>query len=49
MSNQHLNSTVENNKIEPLLTEQDNKLQAIVEILQIILVDLNEKTANQKA
>jgi hypothetical protein len=35
MNTQHLNrnSILENNQIESLLVEQDNKLQAIIEIL----------------
>jgi predicted metal-dependent hydrolase len=50
MNTQHLNgnSILENNQIESLLVEQDNKLQAIIEILQIILVNLNDQSDNQE-
>jgi hypothetical protein len=49
MNNHYLsrNSILENNQIELLLAEQDNKLQSIIEILQIILVNLNDKSNNQ--
>jgi hypothetical protein len=50
MNNQYLkgNRILENNQIESLLVEQDNKLQAIIEILQIILVNLNDKSDSQE-
>jgi hypothetical protein len=50
MNSQRLNGNrvLENNQVESLLAEQDNKLQAIIEILQIILVNLNDQSDNQK-
>jgi hypothetical protein len=50
MNNQYLNGNriLESNQIESLLVEQDNKLQAIIEILQIILVNLNDQSDNQE-
>jgi hypothetical protein len=50
MNNQDLNENgnAENSQIELQLSEQDNKLQDIIEILQIILVYLNDKSANQE-
>jgi hypothetical protein len=50
MNNQNLNesNTSGNSKIELRLLAQNNKLQNITNILEVILIDLNEKPDSQK-